>query len=151
ASGAAMTASRETSILKSRRRRPPLPYRRLADGLCARPMRKAASWPLSGNAASVPAPFGRGAGRPAQIEPSPPAGLASNRRSDLGEGMALFRRYIPAQTGEELAQAKGLGSKGGRIASVFSAVALALSVYSLWESTLKPADLRVFVPPVIQY
>jgi hypothetical protein len=65
--------------------------------------------------------------------------------------MALFRRNIPAQTGEDLAQAKGVGSKGGRIASVISAVALALSVYSLWESTLKPADLRVFVPPVIQY
>jgi hypothetical protein len=65
--------------------------------------------------------------------------------------MAPFRRNIPAQTGDELAQETGVGSKGGRVASVISAVALVLSVYSLWESTLKPADLRVFVPPVIQY
>ena len=36
-------------------------------------------------------------------------------------------------------------------AAVFSAVALAFSGYSLWETSLRQADIRVFVPPVIQY
>jgi hypothetical protein len=40
---------------------------------------------------------------------------------------------------------------GGRISVMISAVALALSVNSLWERTLKQADLHVFVPPVLQY
>src|SRR5205807_9180399 len=33
--------------------------------------------------------------------------------------------------------------------TVFSAVALLFSAYSLWESRLKQSDLRVFVPSVI--
>jgi len=37
------------------------------------------------------------------------------------------------------------------VTTVFSAVALVFSVYSLWESRLKQSDLRVFVPPVIEY
>ena len=41
--------------------------------------------------------------------------------------------------------------RGGRLSAIISAVALALSLYSLWESTLKRADLHVFVPPVLQY
>jgi hypothetical protein len=65
--------------------------------------------------------------------------------------MRLFRRDRAMQQGEAIAVDAGASSKGGRLAAIFSAVALALSVYSLWESSLKPADLRVFVPPVIQY
>jgi hypothetical protein len=41
--------------------------------------------------------------------------------------------------------------EGGKLAAVLSAVALALSGYSLWETSFKAADVRVFVPPVIQY
>lgn len=36
-------------------------------------------------------------------------------------------------------------------AEVFSGVALLVSVYSLWQTVLKRADLRVFVPPMIRY
>ena len=35
--------------------------------------------------------------------------------------------------------------------TTFSAVALLFSAFSLWESRLKNSDLRIFVPPVIQY
>jgi len=41
--------------------------------------------------------------------------------------------------------------EGGKFAAVLSAVALAFSGYSLWETSLKEADVRVFVPPVIQF
>jgi hypothetical protein len=67
--------------------------------------------------------------------------------------MGIFRRNAVVQRGQEIAidhvatRARG----GGRTAAIISAVALALSVYSLWESSLKQADLRVFVPPVLQY
>lgn len=40
---------------------------------------------------------------------------------------------------------------GGRMAAIASAIALLFSGYSLWESSLKQPDVRIFVPPVIQY
>jgi hypothetical protein len=39
----------------------------------------------------------------------------------------------------------------GVSAEVFSGVAVALSGYSLWQTSLKQADLQVFVPPLIRY
>ncbi len=42
-------------------------------------------------------------------------------------------------------------SSFGISAEVFSGVAVAVSVYSLWRTSLKRADLRVFVPPLIRY
>lgn len=40
---------------------------------------------------------------------------------------------------------------GGRIATVFSALALAFSGYTYYESVLKAPDLEVHIPPVINY
>jgi hypothetical protein len=40
---------------------------------------------------------------------------------------------------------------GGLAATILSAVAVAFSGYSLWETSLKSADLRVYVPRVIAY
>ena len=40
---------------------------------------------------------------------------------------------------------------GGRVAAAVSAIALAFSGYSLWETSLKQAEVAVFVPPVIQF
>src|SRR5262245_18010264 len=37
------------------------------------------------------------------------------------------------------------------VTTSFSAIALLFSAFSLWESRLKNSDLRIFVPPVIQY
>ena len=39
----------------------------------------------------------------------------------------------------------------GRVAAVVSAIALTFSAYSLWETSLKAPDIRIFVPPVIHY
>jgi len=47
---------------------------------------------------------------------------------------------------------QGLNSlEGGKLAAVLSAVALVFSGYSLWETSLKAADVHLFVPPVIQF
>jgi hypothetical protein len=51
----------------------------------------------------------------------------------------------------EIATQGMVGLEGGKLAAVLSAVALVFSGYSLWETSLKQADVRVFVPPVIQY
>ncbi len=40
---------------------------------------------------------------------------------------------------------------GGRIATFVALIALAFSAYSLWETSLKQPDVRIFVPPVIQF
>jgi hypothetical protein len=44
-----------------------------------------------------------------------------------------------------------VGGHGGRFATILSALALAFSGLSFYESVLKSADLEVFVPPVIHY
>jgi hypothetical protein len=67
--------------------------------------------------------------------------------------MVSLRRSGDSERGEEIAieSAAAHARGGGRIAPIISTVALVLSVYSLWETTLKRADLHVFVPPVLQY
>jgi hypothetical protein len=40
---------------------------------------------------------------------------------------------------------------GGRLAVIVSAIALLFSGYSLWETSLKAADVGAFVPPVIRF
>jgi hypothetical protein len=67
--------------------------------------------------------------------------------------MVSLRRSGDGVQDEEIAieSAAAHSRGGGRITVIISAVALALSVYSLWETTLKQADLHVFVPPVLQY
>jgi hypothetical protein len=51
----------------------------------------------------------------------------------------------------EIATQGMLGLEGGKLAAILSLIALALSGYSLWETSLKQAEVQVFVPPVIQY
>lgn len=64
--------------------------------------------------------------------------------------MAILRRKPAVREGGEIA-VTAAQSEGGRLAALVSLVALALSLYSLWETSLKRADLHVFVPPVIHY
>ena len=40
---------------------------------------------------------------------------------------------------------------GGKLATIVSTIALIFSGYSLYETVLKSADLRLYVPPVIEY
>ena len=65
--------------------------------------------------------------------------------------MAVFRRNHAARAGEDIAIEQATHFDSGRFAAVVSALAIFISLYSLWETTLKQADLRVFVPPVIHY
>jgi hypothetical protein len=66
--------------------------------------------------------------------------------------MSLLRRKGIAEIGEEVARERRFATSGTRhVATLFSATALALSLYSLWESSLRPADIHVYVPPVIHY
>lgn len=60
------------------------------------------------------------------------------------------RNAGPNDPAELATQATG-ALEGGRAAALLSAVALAFSGYSLWDTSLKSAELHVFVPPVIQY
>jgi hypothetical protein len=64
--------------------------------------------------------------------------------------VGLFRRKLVIREGEDIAT-QAAASGGGRLAASISIIALAVSVYSLWESSLKGAELHVFVPPVVQY
>jgi hypothetical protein len=41
--------------------------------------------------------------------------------------------------------------RGGALTAVISVLALVFSGYSFWDSSLKGPDLKIFVPPVIQY
>ncbi len=43
------------------------------------------------------------------------------------------------------------GSHGGLLATVVSAIALVMSGLSYYESSMKTAELQVYVPPVINY
>jgi hypothetical protein len=51
----------------------------------------------------------------------------------------------------EIATQAASGSDGGKLAVIVSAVALVFSGYSLWETSLKAADLHAYVPPVIHF
>jgi hypothetical protein len=51
----------------------------------------------------------------------------------------------------EIATQAATGNEGGKLAIIVSGVALLFSGYSLWETSLKAADLNAFVPPVIQF
>ena len=65
--------------------------------------------------------------------------------------MGLLRRKGVLEAGEEIARERAIASSSSRhVAMLFSATALALSLYSLWESSLRPTDIHVDVPPVIQ-
>lgn len=56
----------------------------------------------------------------------------------------------PPSDGSDLNIAE-VGGRGGRVASILSALALAFSGLSFYESVLKTAALEVYVPPVVHY
>jgi len=64
--------------------------------------------------------------------------------------MAIFKRTAVGTDPNEVAHDAALGG-GGRTAAAVSAVALLFSGFSLWDTSLKSSDLKVYVPPVIQY
>jgi len=68
--------------------------------------------------------------------------------------MGIFRSK-PVRTGAlDIAEDAVRGGEGGgtaAITAVASALALLFSAYSLYETSVRRADLRAFVPPVIAY
>src|SRR5262249_61847964 len=69
-------------------------------------------------------------------------GAAARPRGTL-EGRVSEERANPGSAMRKLGTAW--------VTTAFSATALLFSAFCLWESRLKRSDLRVFVPPVIQY
>ena len=65
--------------------------------------------------------------------------------------MGWLRGRVGAGDPADIAAQAASGAVGGTLAAILSAIALAFSGYSLWETSLKKADVRVFVPPVVQY
>jgi hypothetical protein len=65
--------------------------------------------------------------------------------------MGRFAERVRGGDPAEIA-AHGVGGlEGGKLAAILSLFALTLSGYSLWDTSLKKADVQIFVPPVIQY
>jgi hypothetical protein len=65
-------------------------------------------------------------------------------------GMALLPRRGTSD-GNDVAMQTTVHRDGGKIATLVALIALVFSAYSLWETSLKQPDVRLFVPPVIQY
>jgi len=65
--------------------------------------------------------------------------------------MRTFRRHPVGTDANEVAVHAVRSSEGGRVAAIISAVALVFSAYSLWETSLKQADLNVYATGVVTY
>jgi len=64
----------------------------------------------------------------------------------------FWRRSVtPGASANDVATQAIVHSEGGRTAAVISAIALVFSAYSLWETSLKQADLSTYVTGVITY
>src|SRR5215470_17979200 len=64
----------------------------------------------------------------------------------------FWRRSVaPSASANDVATHAVAHAEGGRAAAVISAIALAFSAYSLWETSLKQADLSPYVTGVITY
>lgn len=57
----------------------------------------------------------------------------------------------PGSDASEIAVQSTGDGRGGLIAALLSAVALGVSGYSLWDTSLRSAEIKVFVPRVIYY
>lgn len=55
------------------------------------------------------------------------------------------------QQNADIARETATRFSGGAAATIVSAIALVFSGFSLWETSLKSADIRVFVPRVVEY
>jgi hypothetical protein len=67
--------------------------------------------------------------------------------------MRLFRRRAVAQdaSANDIATHAAVHSGGVQVTAIISAIALVFSAYSLWETSLKQADLSVYATGVVTY
>jgi hypothetical protein len=65
--------------------------------------------------------------------------------------MQMFWRRRASGDASDVARQAAAHSEGGRVTAIISAIALVFSGYSLWETSLKQADLGVYVTGVVSY
>jgi hypothetical protein len=65
--------------------------------------------------------------------------------------MRVLRRRPVGTDANEVAMHTATHSGGTIVTAIVSTVALVFSAYSLWETSLKRADLSVFIPGVVTY
>jgi hypothetical protein len=65
--------------------------------------------------------------------------------------MRIFRRRPGGTDANDVAMHEAKHSGGSRVAAIASAIAIAFSAVSLWETSLKQADLGVYVTGVATY
>jgi hypothetical protein len=65
--------------------------------------------------------------------------------------MSWIGRHGRVQDPAEIATQATGALEAGRFAAVLSGIALLVSGFSLWDTSLKASDVRVFVSPVAQY
>jgi hypothetical protein len=65
--------------------------------------------------------------------------------------MGIFGRRQSGGVAGEVAGHAARGADGGWLTATVSVIALLFSIYSVYETSLRQPDLRVFVPAVIQY
>ena len=65
--------------------------------------------------------------------------------------MGMLRRRPSGTDANDIAMHAGRHAWGGRITAVGTVVALAFSAFSLWETSLKQADLSVYATGVVTY
>jgi hypothetical protein len=63
----------------------------------------------------------------------------------------LRRNRAADEANQIIAQENLRPAKGSRLPAIVSVLALSISAYTLWENSLRQANLQVFVPPVVQY
>src|SRR5262245_28762855 len=79
------------------------------------------------------------------------AGAGTGRIIEGDPAMRIFRRRQAGTDADEIAMHAPKHSGSGRITAVVSAIALLFSGFSLWETSLKRADLSVYVAGVVTY
>jgi hypothetical protein len=65
--------------------------------------------------------------------------------------MAKAQHELAGDGSESDASGSSSGHNRGTLSAMISVLALVFSGYSLWDSSLKAPDIKVFVPPVIQF
>lgn len=68
-----------------------------------------------------------------------------------GDRQPLGNLADPNELASQTAALAATRGEGSRTAAIVSAIALVFSAYSLWETSLKRADVAAFVPPVIHF
>ena len=73
------------------------------------------------------------------------------RPRTIGSGEVMGMLPRGTSDASDIAISTVVKREGGKTATLVALIALVFSAYSLWETSLKQPDVRIFVPPVIQF